>query len=240
MRHQAIILRVDRNAAGARIPFDKIYFFKREAQEHLSRVFRCALVVVPTKPFIEMVKNTIQTHSCKVGKVYPMKRRDEEQSLQMMKDALPIHNIVDNYKNYVGLVPMLYLQNDSKPKEIQPQYMRATAMKPKPGSISRRGKKGVTAQLSIDRAHANMRSMFQDTFTARSYFIMDGEKYQPVCTGCPNSLAMVTGQCNLGDRECLEKLSQVNRSNFRINMTKYLDWLKNVGEPELQLETENE
>ncbi len=240
MKHKAVILRVSRNAAGARIPFDKIYFFKRESQEHLPKIFRCALVIVPTKPFVELVKDTIQTHSCKVGKVYPLKRRDEEQALQAMRDELPIHDIINNYKNYVGLIPLLYLQNDDKPKEIAPQYIRATALKPRPSNVSRSGKRGRTGKEHNDLATANMRSMFQDTFTARSYFIMDGEKYQPVCTGCPNSLAMVTGQCHLGDHECMEKLSQVNRSNFHVNMHKYLDWLKNVGEPELQLEADNE
>ncbi len=239
MQHQAVILRVNRNAAGSRFPFDKIYFFKREAQEHLPRIFRCALVVVPTKPFIAMVSAAAEAFKCNPGKVYPMKRKDEEKMAQMMKDELPIHDVIVNYKNYVGLVPILYLQHDKNPKEIVPEYMHASK-KPRPANYRpAKAKKGQKSTVP-ERSTSNMRRMFQDTFTSRSYFLMDGEKFSPVCTICPNSLLMVTGACHLGDQTCFEKLSQVKPSNFRKNMQQYLDWLKQVGEPELQLEAENE
>lgn len=247
MKHQATVLRVNRNAAGVRFPFDRIYFFKKEAREHLAKIFSCALVIVPSKPFIALLSDTIKTYSCEVGKVYPMKRRDEEQSLHKMESELPIHDVVVNYENYLGLVPILYLQKVSRqkkadPEKTMPAYLRAK-LKPPPGhswrqSVSRRTS---SAGLSTgERAMANMRNMFQDTFNAQSYFLMNGEEYQPICTVCSNSLAMVTGQCHLGEERCFEKLSQVNQSNYRLNMDNYLSWLKNVGEPELQLETENE
>lgn len=238
MKHQAVILRVNRHAAGARFPFDKVYFFKREAQEHLPRIFRCALVIMPTKPFVGMVSEATEAFTCHAGKVYPLKRRDGEKMTQMMKDELPIRDVIANYKNYVGLIPILYLQNEDKPKEIAPEYLHATK-KPRPSRGRARRKKGQKSDAPA-RSVANMRRMFQDTFTSRSYFLIDGQKFSPVCTVCPNSLLMVTGECHLGDQECYEKLSQVKPSNFRKNMAQYIDWVKRVGEPELQLEDENE
>lgn len=238
MRHKAIILRVNRNAAGAHFPFDKMYFFKKGAQEHFSRIFRCAMVVVPTKPFIQMVVSAVEAHACSVGKVYPLKRCDEEKMAKAMRDELPINDVIANYKNYVGLVPILYLQRRETKEEIVPQYLHAS-QKVRPGRALRPIWRK-TKTSAAERAHDNIRRMFSDTFTSRSYFLMDNEKYSPICTVCENSLLMVTGKCRLGDRVCFEKLAQVKPSNFRKNMNRYLDWVKQVGEPELKLEAENE
>lgn len=235
MKHQALILRVGRNSAGVRFPFDKVYFFKKEARKCLTRIYRCALVIVPSKTFIELLTDTTQHHACSVGKVYPMQRRDEEQCLRQMHQELPISDVVSNYKNYLGLIPILFLQNRNNPEKISPQYLRATLR----DKARRIRKKKSAAQAATD-ASDNMLDMFQDTFTSDSYFIMDGEEYSPVCAVCPNSLGMVTGQCRLGGNMCFDKLSQVNSSNFRVNMKKYLHWLRNVGEPELKLEAGNE
>ena len=243
MQHKAIILRLNRNVAGAKFPFDKTYFFKKEARKHLPRIFRSALVIAPAKSFAEMLGKIVVEPLCAAGKAYPIRRRDEETTLQTMKEELPIHDVVSNYENYLGLVPILFLQNRSKPSDITPRYLHAD-MKIVPGQSWRRTRNKrrtrYTAQEVENRALDNMQDMLQDVFTSESYFLIDGEEYQPVCTACANSLAMVTGQCHLGGGNCLENLARVDRSNFRRNMDQYANWLKGVGEPELQLETKDE
>ncbi len=114
MKHKAIILRVNRNAAGARFPFDRVYFFKKEAQEHLSRIFQCALVIDPTKTFAEMLKTIVNAYSCKSGAVNTLKRRDEDAAKKEIDANNPILHIIENYKRYVGLVPILYLQHGTE------------------------------------------------------------------------------------------------------------------------------
>jgi hypothetical protein len=241
VKHQAIILRINRNVAGARFPFDKVYFFKKEAKQHLPRVFSHALVIAPTKPFIEMVSESIAS-SCKVGKVYPMRRRDEEVMGKVIAEELPIHDVVANYKNYMALIPILFLTNHKKKTQINPAYLYASR-KPRPARRPTRNWQGKYTKQSgtkVERSDHNMYRMMHNAFTSRSYFLMEGEKFQPVCIACPNNLLMITDQCRLGSSTCFEKLAQVKPSNFRKNMNRYVKWLKQVGEPEIQLEDDNE
>jgi len=238
MKHKAVILRVNRNAAGSRFPFDKVYFFKKESCAQLHKIFRFALVIPSTKCFVHMLKDTVKAYPCEVGKVYPMKRRDEESTLRMISEELPINDVVHNYKNYVGLVPILFSRNDKVAGNIVPSYMHASLKTPpNTGYRSRVARSKIS---SYELANRNMQSMIRDSVKSDAYFIADGEEYQPVCSICPNSLANIVGDCQLGVPLCFDKLSRVSQTNFRKNMYRYSQWLEKTGEPELKLEIGDE
>lgn len=233
MKHEVVIFRVEKGVAGKTFPFDKTYFFKRSAAKLLPRIFPHAFVLFPNKPFINMIEETIAAVTCHVGKVYPALRADEGRLKQMMAAQNPIQDVVSNYKKYVGVVPILFLQDKNKRKRVVPAYLRAS---PKVASGRYHGKKS----RAHVRALENMRRMMRDAVTGRSYFLSGGEEFRPVCSICSNSLAMITGQCHLGDNQCYENLAQTKPSDYRKNMLRYNKWIERLNEPEISLEANNE
>jgi hypothetical protein len=233
VKHELVIFRVERNVAGGTFPFDKTYFFKRQAVALLPRVFPHAFVIFPNKPFVKMIEEAITRCTCQMGKVYPMARSDEEKLKKLTGDQNPIQDIIFNYKKYVGVVPILFLQDRKKKKRVKPAYLHATS-KTRPGRYY--GKKTKAHAKALE----NMQRMMRDAVTGRSYFLSEGEEFRPVCSICTNSLAMITGQCHLGDRECFENLAQTKPSDYRKNMLRYNKWIKQLNEPELALEVGNE
>lgn len=233
MKHEVVIFRVERNVAGGSFPFDKTYFFKREALKLLPRVFPHAFVIFPNKPFVKMIEDSIKRTPCQAGKVYPIARSDEEKLKKMVTEENPIQDVVFNYKKYVGVVPILFLQDRNKKKKVKPAYLHA-ASKVKPGRYY--GKKRKAAAQALE----NMQRMMRDAVTGRSYMLSEGEEFRPVCSICSNSLAMITGQCHLGERSCFENLAQTKPSDYRKNMQRYNEWVRRLNEPEISLEVGDE
>jgi hypothetical protein len=234
VKHGLTIFRVERHVAGGTFPFDKIYFFKREAVKLLPRVFPHAFVIFPNKPFVKMIEEAITC--CKIGKVYPMARSDEEKLKKMVSAQNPIQDVIFNYKKYVGVVPILFLQDRNKKMRVKPAYLHADS-KARPGRYCRHY--GIKSKAR-DNALENMQRMMRDAVTGRSYFLSDGKEFRPVCSICTNSLAMITGQCHLGNQACFENLAQTKPSDYRKNMLRYNSWIKELNEPEVALEVPNE
>jgi hypothetical protein len=226
---------VERNVAGGSYPFDKTYFFKKEARGLVPRIFPHAFVIFPNKPFVKMIENAVARGVCQAGKVYPMARSDEDKLKKMVSDQNPIQDVIFNYKKYIGVIPILFLQDrkKGKKKNVKPAYLHASS-KVKPGRYYGKKKKAHMQALE------NMQRMMRDAVTGRSYLLSEGEEFRPVCSICSNSLAMITGQCHLGDKECFDKLAQTKPSDFRKNMLRYNEWIKKLNEPELELEAGNE
>jgi len=230
VKHVVRVFRVVRNVAGSSYPFDKTYFFNKEARDLLPHIFPHALVIAINKPFVGMIEEALKRAAAEEGKVYPMSRRDEDKLRKECAAENPIIDVVLNYKKYIGVVPVLFLQNRKDPgkkKQVVPQYLHAFK-KTQPG---RRGPRSGAQE----RADANMRRMMQNTFTGRSYFLSQGEEHRPVCSICTNSLAMITGQCHLGDSECFENLAQTKPSDYHANMKRFAEWVKRLDEPEITL-----
>jgi len=244
VKHEVTIFRVHRNQAGSTYPFDKTYFFRKEDKELLGKIFPNALVLYINKAFINMVKDTLKESKIQTGKVYPMRRSDEDQLKARVRDVNPIQTIMEDYKKYLAVIPILYLGNGTKPlrykekgktKEKEavcsPAYLHASAKR-----SPRRDWKPRRMGPAFFRARENIKEMMKDVITGRSFFLADGEEYRPVCSICSNSLAMIAGQCVLGGAECIRKLAQTKPSHFRKNMQNYKTWVSKLEEPDIQVE----
>jgi len=233
MKHEVVIFRVERNIAGGSFPFDKTYFFKKEAVKLLPRIFPHAFVIFPNKPFVKMIEETITRSTCHSGKVYPVSRADEGIIRKMIESQNPIKDVIFNYKKYVGVVPVLFLQDTNSKKHVKPAYLHASSKK-KPGRHYAKKQQAHVVALE------NMQRMMRDALTGRAYFLSGGEEFRPVCSICSNSLAMITGQCQLGEKQCFTNLAQTKPSDYRKNMLRYNSWVRRLDEPEITLEAPNE
>lgn len=231
MKHEAVILRVDRNRAGAIFPFDKVYFFEKSAEDTLPRIFTHAFVISPTTQFVNMVRdvvwNSVGHMVCQTGKAHALSRRDEHKLKERMDNRHPIYEVIANPQGYLAVIPMLFLRgraNREKTEKpaIYPIYIHAPGKVrfiPMPGNV----------ELNKERNMKNMMS----TAAQHAYFLSEGEAFRPICVLCPRSLYMLSGQCQFGDIVCYSSLAQIKPGDYQKNMRKYREWVGALEEPEI-------
>jgi len=227
---QALILRVRRNLAGKILPFDKLYFFHTSMEPSIAHVFPFSLVLTLTSGFTEMIKQVVENTTS--HDAFPLRRKDE-QALKASFSAAAFADIFQNRAKYWAVVPTLYKSNtvkDAEGNEViesQPAYICA-----RPESRRSRKKRNRPAQ---DLTQAHQRVRMDKLQSVKSYLLVNGEAYRPICVACPNHMEVLNGRCFFGGDECYKHLSMTTPAAFVAGMKAYKQLMSTqTPEPELE------
>ena len=239
MKHRVIVLRVVHALAGRVVPFDRIYFFEKESEHIVPRAFDHALVIHPNKPFADILgKVSTSAYHPVPGKAYPMTRAGESELLKEIQSSNLVDYVVDNYKKYVIVIPILmHKAEEGRPGATPGEKPTFPAILP--GYLNARLKmpRGVTPGTKLldndDFRIKNLRRMSMDTFTAHSYYLARHEVFKPICAACRDSLNMLAGECFVGHENCYNGLMRQDVSTIRKNMRAYTKRVMRFNEPEI-------
>lgn len=216
---QAVILRLHRNVAGMLFPWDCIYFFKRADEALLPQIFPCSLVIDTSSSFIRKLKHAFTSPYGDRGldNAFPMHRWEEEEAAARVRRKPPMDDVFMDPRRYVALIPTLHLRGRyGKKGQSGPVYLAARLR-----TRAMKRHKGKFLSPTPDERLANLQHMMSNLVTAKSYFLHRGEKIQPVCLCCRNSLEFLDGRCTFGTPECYKNLLQANASDFAAGLHLY-------------------
>lgn len=233
---QAIALRVHHALVGNVFPFDIVYFFKKEDEYLIPGIFPYSMVLMITKKFSELIRSTIELRKLNHA-AFPLRRKDEESWKRRFKDTgvskTPLNKVLNNYTDFVALVPTLFLAKDKQ--NIAPAYLHGGVKVPPRRTTTGKRKGRFTSATPSDRVNS-VRSMMKKVYSARSYFLINGQKFQPLCVACPNNLSMLNGECFFGQDQCYSLLAQSTPGEFVQALKRYQEFTVEFGEPELEVE----
>jgi len=228
------MLYVHRDFVGRDIPFDKMYFFHKDDEADIPRVFSNAFVLPLNQQLVAAVERVLhlsaereKEHAPASGEYtlrYNARGYDRlGTAAQKKKDEVIKHNIVKILRErgqYSVLVPVLFTKQFPKrhvsrlaPQQTEnllyPQYLVASG----------RRKSDDTAALA-----AKM-------IGARAYFIHRGKVYRPLCLLCPRSIDSVVGECTFGKSDCFLNLGYIGESDFTRGVQAYRKLVNRIDEP---------
>ena len=97
--HRGFILRVERSDAGMEIPFDKLYFFKKEDEPLFPRVFKNAMVLPINMQLAKQIDSVVQGDKKVQFKAFPFTRAREKTLLNATVRYHPLKEIMDSRKD---------------------------------------------------------------------------------------------------------------------------------------------
>jgi len=220
------ILRVRKEWVGQSFPFDKVYLFHKEQEQFIPSAFTDCMVFPLTKAFAKNLWNVVQTDAEGSGEAFPMYRSMEKTLAKDSKTTSPFSNLQDTYKNYLAVVPTLFVSHYRKTerkkvmrkKKSFPMYM---GVQGKPRSS--------TAEMALSNA-----------LSAKAYFLLEGKKIRPICGACPKHFAFLQGECRPGHDACYDYLGKTTAGQMLRNLKQYHDHVSRIDEPQIMEATDGE
>ena len=232
---RALILRVRRDLAGKTLPFDKLYFFHTSIGPTIARVFPYSLVLTLTADFTKMIQEVVK--GCTAHEAFSLRRKDEK-TVKAAFSADAFKDVFENRAKYWAVVPTLYLPHTTKDiegaeisTESKPAYICAKPERHYARDKSRRNRRTVSPALT----EVHQRERMDKLQSVKSYLLVAGEVYRPVCVACPNHMEVLNGRCFFGSQACYEHLSVTTPTAFVSGMKAYKEFIDGQT-PELELE----
>jgi hypothetical protein len=232
---RALVLRVRRDLAGKTLPFDKLYFFHTGMGPIIARVFPYSLVLTLTADFTKMIQEVVK--GCTAHEAFPLRRKDEK-AVKAAFSVDAFKDVIENRAKYWAVVPTLYLthtmtdvEGNEDPPESKPAYICAKPERHYARDKQRHNRKTVSPELT----QAHQRERMDKLQSVKSYLLVAGEVYRPICVACPNHMEVLNGRCFFGSQTCYEQLSVTTPSAFVAGMKAYKQFVGGQT-PELELE----
>jgi len=147
-------------------------------------------------------------------------------------------DVFENRAKYWAVVPTLYLSHTTKDiegaeisTESKPAYICAKPERHYARDKSRRNRRTVSPALT----EVHQRERMDKLQSVKSYLLVAGEVYRPVCVACPNHMEVLNGRCFFGSQACYEHLSVTTPTAFVSGMKAYKEFIDGQT-PELELE----
>lgn len=191
MKNQIVALKINRNQAGVKIPYDKLYFVCREDRDLIPKTFEYALVLPVSDDLVAQIFELVP----KTVSVYQHRRNDHLLKQPTCLDGRSLTtreqeawwrtNFIEKYDllQRVAVVPVLLAH---KRKRALPRYLTSRRWM---SSVQNRDNTGVHEYAYV----ATPLSAPHD-------------KIQPICNMCPRQLLQLTGACTPGDEICYRSL----------------------------------
>jgi len=227
--HRAYIMRIDRNSAGVKIPFDKVYLFHKNDKETLPKIFRDALVFPITQHWVEQIQKVIGPGGSGVAayKAFAFNRFGEDYLIKHVVKHNPVEGIEEEQRNYYAVVPVLFTKYGCRSIKV----------------ARRRGRKKVAsypAYLIARPTQMRTVALAKRLLSARSYFLLDGRAIRPICLMCPRHQYFIQGQCTLGELDCYTHLAQARPNDMVRGAALYEKYMTRINEPEIELSTKTQ
>lgn len=206
-----VVLRVHRNDAGVSIPFDKVYFARREDRPLIPRVFGFAMVLPVDDKLVTAIYMQRAKHI-----TYSRFRRDDDavrvptgvdgrkmnkQQIQEWweKEIMFKHDV----ENRVAVIPIL---TSRIRKRIHPRYLSSKNWfaRQETGANTTTSRRGNRTVKEIDTS--KLVPALSDMAYLATPFAAPADIIRPLCSECPRSLLHMQGKCIPGQNVCYKAL----------------------------------
>jgi len=205
------VLRIKRTEAGKRFPFDIVYFFHKDQEETISKIFRSGIVMPITKTMKKDIKSICETTKPEV-RLHTFDRNDAAEL-----NENPLASILHKTSKDLMFVPILFTrfgrvaaeQAEKQAKRIFPLYL--------------------AANHRVTRAK-NIASIL----SSRAYLLFGGGKIRPVCLACPMHMLAIIGRCEANLEDCYKQITHAAPSTFTRALKKYDKFASQLLAPEIK------
>jgi len=203
--NKVVVVKVHRNQAGTKIPFDKLYFFPKSRTDTIPKLFGYALVLPCEKSLLDELTRLIP----KEVSAYRHRRDDallkKSTALDGRSATLAAvqtwwtENILKPYDltDRVVVVPVL---TSKVRKKVNPRYLVTPKWFDAPKAKSRRRRGAVAKPAEPKQALSD----FAYLATPKP---APHDKILPICNVCPRQLLQLQGACSPGQAICLKALN---------------------------------
>lgn len=180
---EGFCLRVGKDTAGKKFPFDRVYIINYENRSVIEQMFRYALVL-PVEGALRTQLEAVEPNSY-VNRTFD--RNDAE--------TVPTKIGPDDWKDlfkdgeWVVVVPLL----PKWMKKNVPQYLVAATWYD-------------THTIRVPGKGKRQTARRKSPFTNRSYLQTPHKKIRPICVVCPRMVLHQNDECQTGDKICFESL----------------------------------
>lgn len=207
-----VVVKVHRNAAGHSLPFDKIYFFKRDDRPLIPKLFQYALVL----PIDEELLTAI--YGLKPKEISHLKFRRDDDALKVRTqigeedldgrkhDRKKIQewwteNIIEahDFADRVAVVPVL---TSKARKKRKPRYLSSKKWYDR----QMKGRGRASRQLMKTRGGDSIKGAISELAYLATPLPAPHDKVSPLCTICPRMLLHLQGECIPGQLICYNSL----------------------------------
>jgi hypothetical protein len=223
--HKVHIIRVERSAAGRKVPFDKMYVFQKRDADILPRVFNTSMVFPMTKVLSEQIDEVLGSLLAK-PKIFSFSRWTEADLAKEVSEKRQLEALRDawsaDHNKYLVLVPVLFTHGGVK--RISGERYKSSR------------KKHVTypAYLMAKPGQRKSPQLLKGAMSSRAYFVMDKQVVRPLCLVCPKHADFLNDICKLGEDQCYRHLSRAKRSDFITGIELAHALAKEASEPEVE------
>lgn len=208
---EIVVLRIKRTEAGKKFPFDIVYFFRKNLEETIAKIFKSGIVI----PITKSMKQDIQSICDKTDPEMRLHTFNRNDGAELNENPLDI--ILHKTSKDLMFVPILFArygrvkvaEAEKQTRRIFPLYLAANHRKT--------SAKNIASLLST-----------------RAYLLFNGQKIRPVCLACPLHMLAITGQCKANLDECYRKITRAAPSTFTRALKKYNEHASQLHEPEIK------
>ena len=207
------VLALDLSHWGAlRVPFDKLYMFPREHEDLIPRMFPFSMVQFLSDQgfrwILRQVGARLTRKTCPVVQLHRERQGRKLQDRVTFKVEDVLQEAIANPGDYLVVVPMLFRYRpgiDDEGKST-PMYIMTNKK-----HLSQEARKNYDKNVK----------KWNTEDAARVYHIVHGKKVVPICTMCPNSMSLITGDCFYGSDTCSDHLSIEAKTAFQENIERF-------------------
>lgn len=208
---EIVVLRIKRTEVGKKFPFDIVYFFHKDLEETIARIFKSGIVMPITKTMKQDIKAICKATTPKM-RLHTFDRNDGAEL-----NENPLDYVLHATSKDLMFVPVLFTRRgcitgeeaEKQARRVFPLYLAANHRKTK--------EKNIASLLST-----------------RAYLLFGGQKMRPVCLACPMHMLAITGQCKAKLEECYRKITRAAPSTFTRALKKYNVLASQLCEPEIK------
>jgi len=203
---RTLVLKIQRNLAGKEFPFDRVYLFQQADEALIPRILPYSMVLSLTAALRTML--TKVTKDYKKGLVASAMTRSGTEELQRTLESSSLGDEMQIPLKHPGkwlvVVPMLWRMRSAK--TVWPQYLAAKAR-------YRKGKHSLVK---------NRTPLLAKVVSSKSYLLVDGQAYRPICLACARALESMQGTCQPGSETCYVGLEQVGVARFARSLRNFI------------------
>jgi len=193
-----IDIHIQRNVAGAQIPFDKLYLMKPDQKELLPKIFGYAIVM----PLSEDIKEVIYKLNPSALTKAHFRRNDDDKAVPLALDKQRVlswwkdFNEEYDIDNRLVVIPVL---TSLARRKIRPRYLA--------------NKKWFAANVQRQRTKQKNLPQSQTVNALSDYAYLatpldaPQDKIRPLCSICPRMLRHIQGDCLPGQPVCYDALN---------------------------------
>ena len=194
-----VVIKVKRSRVGAAIPFDKLYLFRKDDEALIPSIFQYAIVFPVTESLIDTLK---ELEPVKFSHI--KHRRDDDalgQPVKLtgtkMQQNWWQQEIVDKYDLINRIIVIPVLTSNIKDR-ISPKYLAS----PYWNLRRTNGRRRRYVPVVHNKGPAISEFAYLSTPLPEPH-----DRISPICSICPRQLLQLQGECQPGERVCMETLN---------------------------------